>query len=50
MKGSYIDRMDVDPSQWCKGSSPDVEYHWRPDNKALQTDRASQLSLIQRGD
>ena len=30
-------------------SAPDVEYHWRPDNKALQTDRASQLSLLQRG-
>src|SRR3989442_13812246 len=30
-------------------SAPDVEYHWRPDNKALQTDRASRLSLIQRG-
>jgi len=98
MKGSYIDRMFVDPGQWRKGggtrlvvlakglspnglqlhthqenhaarrlyekhgfkavkfgtspppeSAPDVEYHWRPDNKALQTDRASQLSLLQRG-
>jgi len=98
MKGSYIDRMFVDPSEWRKGwgtrlvvfakslspnglelhthqenhaarslyekhgfkavkfgtspppeSAPDVEYHWRPDNKALQTDRASQLSLLQRG-
>ena len=98
MKGSYIDRMCVDPSEWRKGwgtrlvefakslspgglelhthqenhaartlyekhgfnavkfgtspppeSSPDVEYHWRPDNKALQTDPASQLSLLQRG-
>jgi ribosomal protein S18 acetylase RimI-like enzyme len=29
-------------------SAPDVEYHWRPGNKALQTDRASQLSLLQR--
>ena len=98
MKGSYIARMYVDPSEWRKGwgtrlivfaksvspdglelhthqenraarrfyekhgfkavkfgtspppeSAPDVEYHWRPDNKALQTDRASQLSLLQRG-
>ena len=98
MKGSYIDRMFVDPSEWRKGwgtrlvefakslspgglelhthqenhaaralyekhgfkavkfgtsrppeSAPDVEYHWRPDNKALQTDRASRLSLLQRG-
>ena len=89
MKGSYIDRMYVDPSEWRKGSgarfiafaksvspdglelhtqqenraartfyekhgftavkfgtspppesAPDVEYHWRPDNKALQTNRA----------
>ncbi len=97
MKGSYIDRMFVDPSEWRKGwgtrlvvfakslspnglelhthqanhaarrlyekhgfkavkfgtsplpeSAHDVEYHWRPDNKALQTDRASQLSLLQR--
>lgn len=98
MRGSYIDRMFVDPSEWRRGwgtrlivfakgvspdglelhthqenhaartfyekhgftavkfatspppeSAPDVEYHWRPDNKALQTDRASQLSLLQRG-
>jgi ribosomal protein S18 acetylase RimI-like enzyme len=98
MKGSYIARMYVDPSEWRKGwgtrlvdfakslspnglelhthqenhaarrlyekhgfkavkfgtspppeSAPDVEYHWKPDNKALQTDRASQLSLLQRG-
>ena len=88
MKGSYIDRMFVDPSQWRKGwgtrlvafakslspnglelhthqenglarkfyekhgfnavkfgtspapeSAPDVEYHWRPDNQALQPGR-----------
>jgi len=98
MKGSYIDRMFVDPSQCRKGwgtrliifakslspnglelhthqgtraarrlyekhgfkavhfgtspppeSAPDVEYHWKPDNKVLQTDRASQLSQLQRG-
>ena len=98
MKGSYIDRMFVDPSRWRKGwgtrliifakslspnglelhthqengparkfyekhgfkavhfgtspppeSAPDVEYHWKPDDKALQTDRASQLSQLQRG-
>lgn len=98
MKGSYIDRMYVDPSEWHRGwgtqlvvfaksicpyglelrthqenhgarrfyekhgfkavkfgtspppeSAPDVEYHWRPDNKALHTARASQLSLRQRG-
>ena len=30
-------------------SAPDVEYHWKPDDKALQTDRASQLSQLQRG-
>jgi GNAT superfamily N-acetyltransferase len=98
MKGSYIDRMYIDPSEWRRGwgtrlmafaksvspdglelhthqenraarrfyeqhgfkavrfgtspppeSVPDVEYHWRPDNKASQTDRASQLSRRQRG-
>jgi len=98
MKGSYIDRMYVDPSEWRKGwgtrlivfakslspdglelhthqenraartfyekhgfnaakfgtspppeSEPDVEYHWRPGNKALQADRATQLSLPHRG-
>ena len=98
MKGSYIDRMFVEPSQWRKGwgtrliifakslspnglelhthqenraarrlyekhgfkavhfgtspppeSAPDVEYHWKLDDKALQTDRASQLSQLQRG-
>jgi ribosomal protein S18 acetylase RimI-like enzyme len=89
MKGSYIDRMYVDPSEWRKGwgsrlvvfakslspdglelhthqengparkfyethgfnavkfgtspppeSAPDVEYHWRPDNKASSNDHS----------
>jgi len=94
MKGSYIDRMYVDPSQWRKGwrtrlvvfakslssnglelhthqenraarslyekhgfkavrfgtspppeSAPDVEYHWKPDNK----DRPGRIPLPDRG-
>lgn len=98
MKGSYIDRMYVDPNEWRKGwgtrliafakslfpdglelhthrenhparkfyekhgfnavkfatspppeSEPDVEFHWRPDNRPLRSDCASPLSLFEGG-
>lgn len=45
---------DEELSRWALVKAMDglaqlTAAEWRPENKALQTDRASQLSLLQRG-